>query len=99
MRVPGQITKTDSETVVGEDEFRLPVVECPEVKLGRSGRYWHDCMECGNNVLHEVNGKSYYHKLSCSKSNGIGYNDERSNTTLPHHAGCNCLTCEPPKSK
>lgn len=95
MRVAGKITKTESEKVVGEDEHKVPIVECPEVVVGRGERWWYTCPECLNDVL--VNRGEYYHKLACSKSNGIGYGDERKNTTLPHHPSCDCLTCKPPK--
>jgi hypothetical protein len=40
---------------------------------------WTTCEECGGEIWHEMN-KEYYHHLSCSKSNGIGYYEgERSN--------------------
>lgn len=90
--------KHDNEEVVEEDAFKIPVLET-NIKLGHSGRDWNTCVECGNFVLNECNGKTYYHKLSCSLSNGIRYNEERVNTTLPHHERCDCYTCSPPKAK
>jgi hypothetical protein len=93
-----KLTRDDAEKVVGEDEFKTPIVDT-DIKLGRSGRSWRGCEECGCFVLHETNGKTYYHKLKCSQSNGIGYDDERVNTTLPHHPKCDCYTCVPPKDK
>jgi hypothetical protein len=98
-RASGEVTRDKSEVVVGEDEFKLPVVECPEVKLGRFGKYWERCPECKEDIFHEVNGKEYYHKLACKHSNGVGYGGERTNQTLPHHPQCDCMTCEPPKEK
>lgn len=81
----GKITKSESEKVVGEDANHIPIVECPEVKpmpvvSGKRmiGMQWYKCAECGNECLHEVNGLTYYHKLRCSHSNGIGYGEERS---------------------
>lgn len=88
----------DGEEIVGEDQYKIPIVES-NIKLGRSGREWKGCEECGCFVLHEVDGKSYYHKMSCSQSNGIGYSEERKNMTLPHHPKCDCYTCQPPKDK
>ena len=80
----GRITKSDSEKVIGEDSNRIPIIECPPEppvvsKIGAKmiGKQWYKCPECLNECFHEVNGKVYYHKLSCSKSNGIGYGDER----------------------
>lgn len=79
MRVP---LRSESEKVVGEDENHIPVIDCPEVKPmpesapGREkmiGRQWYDCPECGKYCLHEVNGKEYYHLITCSKNNGIDY--------------------------
>jgi len=86
--VKKKVTKDDSEVVVGEDQYGVDIVECPEFKGGRclradrldsnaNGKYWYVCPECGNTCWREVNGKTYYHKLSCPQSNGIGYNDER----------------------
>jgi len=99
-----RVTKTESETIVGVDEFKLPIVDCPEVVLGageskKFGKYWYKCPDCEEEVFHEENGKSYYHLLKCKRSNGIGYGVERSNTTIPHHKMCDCFTCHPPKAK
>jgi hypothetical protein len=86
----GQVTRDASEVVVGEDQWKIPIIECPALKLKgdikgehgqTTGRFWYDCPECGNDCLHEVNGKVYYHTLACSHSNGIGYGAERQNTT------------------
>jgi phage terminase large subunit GpA-like protein len=96
------VTKTDSETIIGVDEWSIPIVDCPEADTAKDtkyGRFWYTCPECGHECWHEINGKVYYHKLSCSASNGIGYDEERENTTLPHAENCSCNTCEPPKPK
>ena len=92
------IKKDDSEILIGEDEWKIPVLECPFVRTG-SGKEWLYCTECGRTILLNDNGKTYYHKKSCTYSNGIGYGDERENTTLPHSDTCKCFTCEPPKNK
>ena len=81
-------TKDDSERVVGEDQYGVDIVDCPEFKSGfclkpdqqdgtSNGKYWFVCPVCSNTCWREVNGLTYYHKLVCSASNGIGYNDER----------------------
>ena len=82
--IGGKVTKSESEKVVGVDAHNIPIVECPEFRpmpevsgVRMVGKQWYKCPECLNECFHEVNGKVYYHKLSCSKSNGIGYNDER----------------------
>ena len=79
------ITKSESESIVGEDANSVPIIDCPDVKpmpavagARMIGRQWYKCVECGNECLHEVNGKTYYHLLACSHSNGIAYGDERS---------------------
>jgi predicted RNA-binding Zn-ribbon protein involved in translation (DUF1610 family) len=81
------VTKTESEKVVGKDQWDIPIIECSDkvnlnVKGDRldskaNGKYWFICPECGNTCWREVNGKTYYHLLSCSQANGIGYNSER----------------------
>lgn len=86
------VLKTESETIVGEDEFKLPIVECPEIKPTylrndhdddkQPGKYWYICPECKNVCWREVNGNTYYHLRSCFKSNGIGYGEERSAETV-----------------
>ena len=96
MKPIGSVTKTESEKVVGEDEFKLPIVDCPEVIIKTGARTWYKC-SCGREALIEVNGKEYYHATSCPKSNGVPYGPERVNTTLPHHPQCDCMTCQPPK--
>lgn len=58
-------------------------------------RHWEICQECGREVL--IESKEYYHKLSCSKSNGVGYLDERE--PIAHKVGCLCNRCQPPKEK
>jgi hypothetical protein len=93
------VTRTESEVVVGEDQFGVPIIECPEIKLSRKGAVtWYKCKECGNEAMNDTFG-TYYHKLVCSKSNGIGYNEERKNMTLPHNSRCDCMTCQPQKEK
>lgn len=83
-----KVIKDDSERVIGEDQFGVDIVDCPEFKGGfclkpdqqdssSNGKYWYTCPECGNTCWREVNGLTYYHLLSCSASNGIGYNKER----------------------
>jgi hypothetical protein len=80
----GHVTKSDSEKVIGVDAHNIPIVDCPEFvptasKTGVSmvGKQWYICSECGNECFHEIQGRTYYHKLSCSHSNGIGYGSER----------------------
>jgi hypothetical protein len=106
-RATDAVTRDESEVVVGEDQWGVPILECPQIKLdrreygkeGQTGRFWYKCAECGNECLHEVNGKVYYHTLACSKSNGIGYGGERQVTTGIHHPLCDCLTCDERKGK
>lgn len=49
----------------------------PAVKVAAKviGSHWEVCEECGRKVWLEF-GKEYYHRLKCSKSNGIPYGDE-----------------------
>jgi len=98
------ITKSESEVVIGEDQFGIPIVECPAhvpAPAGKQkfGRFWYKCEECWEECWHEDNGTTFYHKLKCSFSNTIGYGKERGNSTLPHHPSCDCFTCHPPKEK
>jgi hypothetical protein len=95
-KAPKKRTAKEGEVVAGEDAFGIDILDVPEYRSGNA-RDWIKCDECGNEILIETNGKTYFHKLSCSLSNGIGYNDERKNTTLPHHPQCDCMTCQPPK--
>lgn len=39
----------------------------------RPERRWEMCPECKTEIFIEANGRQYYHKLKCSKSNGIDY--------------------------
>lgn len=90
----------EGETVVGEDAHGIDILDVPEFG-GGNARDWKACTECGCLVLHECNGKQYYHKLECSESNGIGYDEERLayNVRYPHHTACDCMSCSPPKEK
>ena len=104
MRKTNSVTKTESEVVVGEDQHGIPIIDCPEFlptvdSHKRFGRFWYKCSECHEECWHEDNGKTYFHKLKCSFSNSVGYGAERGGTTLPHHPGCDCFTCQPPKEK
>lgn len=91
------VTRHEGEEIIGEDEFKRPILST-NIQKG-DGVTWLDCEECGNMILLDSNGKTFYHKKKCSLSNGIGYNEERINTTLPHHKQCDCYTCKPPKEK
>jgi len=84
MRSLNSVIKSESEKVIGVDENQIPIIECPDaappsVAKGKrmAGRQWFDCPECKQDCLHEVNGRTYYHKLACSQSNGVAYGDER----------------------
>ena len=55
---------------------------------------WLMCEECGREIWTDYRGQ-YYHKLACSKSNGIAYGDEISDKPMiPHHVTCDCLRCK-----
>lgn len=41
------------------------------------GRRWIKCAKCKEQVLIEVNGKTYYHRITCKHSNGIRYGKDR----------------------
>jgi hypothetical protein len=83
--------------LVGVDKDKVPLIEVKSYVKTASPNLWEKCDECGEMALWAY-GKTYYHKLSCKFSNGIGYTkDERRNTTLPHHPSCDCSYCQPPK--
>lgn len=54
-------------------------VQVPDFKPAKpaTGRRWEKCDKCKEQVLIEVNGKTYYHKLTCKRSNGINYGKDR----------------------
>jgi hypothetical protein len=54
----------------------------PEEKAYRPVcKKWSICEECGKEVLTDIDG-TFYHLLSCSRSNGIGYGEERNKFPL-----------------
>ena len=61
--------------VVPEPDAPKPITSSTTVKAS-SGKGWSVCEECGREVWDDYSG-TFYHRLSCSKSNGIGYGDER----------------------
>lgn len=98
------ITKSENEVVVGEDQYGIPIIDCPDVvvdkpkeKVQRFGRFWYKCPECSQDCWHEDNGKTYYHLLRCSFSNNIGYGTERDISSTKHAINCSCYTCSPPR--
>ena len=40
-------------------------------------RSWNVCKECNEPVFREATGKEYYHRIVCSKSNGVVYKKDR----------------------
>jgi hypothetical protein len=95
MKAPKKSRKKEGEVISGEDEFGIEILDVPDFKDVTPAHNWYTCEECNEFTLWEY-GKTYYHKLSCSKSNGIGYvQGERINTTQPHDLFCNCMCCSP----
>ena len=89
MLAPSKVIKDASEKIIGMDANKVPVVDCPAFKKGSSVQ-WADCPECGaKQCLTDITG-TYYHRLSCSKSNGIGYGGE---IASGHRKGCPCSAC------
>lgn len=62
-----------------ETAVQLPVIDCPDFRYSTSER-WKLCPECKEQVWKEFTGHEYYHRISCSKSNGIRYRADRGTT-------------------
>ena len=63
----------------GDKAVVVPEVQVPDFKHKKPtvGRRWGRCTQCKEQVLIEVNGKQYYHRLKCKLSNGIAYSKDR----------------------
>lgn len=40
-------------------------------------RHWRKCSACKEEIFVEANGKEYYHRITCKKSNGVRYGKDR----------------------
>lgn len=97
MEILSSLIKDPSENVIGKDAWDIPVVECPKFKKNQNPNRWAKCEECGRECLTDANG-TFYHKLSCSKSNGIGYDEERGICKTGKDK-CMCSACRRPNKR
>lgn len=54
----------------------IPEVQISDFKFSTSER-WKQCPECKEWIWHDWNGKEFYHRIKCSKTNGIVYRADR----------------------
>lgn len=71
--------ETGAEVMIKNVPTPPKEVQVPDFKktAGNTGRRWEKCDKRKEHVLIEVNGKTYYHRITCKKSNGIRYGKDR----------------------
>ena len=77
-----------------QKKIKEEVEVIPLVKPLTPSENWKICQECRESIWkNEWGTAEFYHKLDCSKSNGIGYGSEKAGIIYPHKEQCPCTMC------